>query len=293
MKRWARTFEALGGDEISPSLVETYLRCPMQWYWRYIEKKKMPPGVALVQGSSVHTAAGVDLENAIENGTHLGPDVVADIAAAEYDKRVQEEGVMLTPAEESLGRDNVLGAAKDQTVAMAVTYGKKSEVIVPKQVEVWLVGSLKVDDDELKIVGRPDAIVQKMAADEEVSEADAQPADRDGQVVMDLKTTGAKWPKTRLINSLQMRVYSMLAEKPVEVLQIVKGRGKGQPKSVVAAAAYNKQSYYRAQHLIVRVLDSIEAGIFPPTSPTDWACSPAYCGYWAICPFGGGAKKWV
>jgi hypothetical protein len=34
------------------------------------------------------------------------------------------------------------------------------------------------------------------------------------------------------------------------------------------------------------VTAAIEAGVFLPTTPDNWRCSPKFCGYYDTCPYG-------
>ncbi|KKL78449.1 hypothetical protein LCGC14_2024760, partial [marine sediment metagenome] len=42
-------------EHLSPSSIGMYLRCPMQFFKRYIEGKKRPPGVSLMEGTCHHS----------------------------------------------------------------------------------------------------------------------------------------------------------------------------------------------------------------------------------------------
>src|SRR5207247_1670695 len=58
-------------DSIDFSSVDTYLRCPEQWRRRYILGERRPPGVALIEGTSHHTAMEADNKNKIAKGKQL------------------------------------------------------------------------------------------------------------------------------------------------------------------------------------------------------------------------------
>ena len=202
--------------------------------------------------------------------------------------------MLLTPDEQSRGKDIVIGEAKDQTGSMAKTYAEKAKPLVPKKVEVWLEGTLTTEEgDSVRIVGRPDFILdpKSIKADETVGGVNPDSILSEDGIIGDLKTAGSKWQKSKIENSIQFITYAMLDGGPsaATLFQVIKG--KRSTKAHISLVGYNKEQYQRVQRLMIRVLDSIEAGIFPPTDPTNWACSPAYCGYWSMCPFGGGSGK--
>ena len=263
--RWKRIEETIGGTSISPSMLGKYLHCPMQWYYRYVEREKTPARIVMATGSAVHMAAAMDMENTIEDGKHLPVKDLQEIAVADFENRLDD--IELTEKEQEKGKDLALAEAKDRTVDLVSLYAKKAEPLRAKDVEMTLEGRFNLGEDTIDLIGKPDAL---LVNDE----------------VLDFKTVKSVWPTSRLENDLQITIYSMLADAEKIALFFMKqGKRKGEAK-IVEATRTTKQKI-RALNLIVRILDSIEAGIFPPADPTSWVCSKNYCDYWNICPFGG------
>ena len=53
--------ESIEGKELepvkrlSPTSINTYHKCPREFFYSYIEKQKMKPNIALVKGSVIHS----------------------------------------------------------------------------------------------------------------------------------------------------------------------------------------------------------------------------------------------
>jgi RecB family exonuclease len=63
---------------LSPSAADTFIKCPMTYYWRYVEGRKDPPGIAQVNGSSGHTALEINNRHKKKTGEDLPAKTVAE-----------------------------------------------------------------------------------------------------------------------------------------------------------------------------------------------------------------------
>jgi len=110
---------------ISASAIETYTTCGEVYRRRYIEKDVIPPGVALIRGSSFHSGAEFNNAQKVESFKDLPEDMVVERSVEEFDARIRADGVLMTDEEESQGKQKVLGRAKDEVVGLASLFCKE------------------------------------------------------------------------------------------------------------------------------------------------------------------------
>jgi len=171
---------------VSYSQVNMYLRCGEQYRRRYVEGEIIPPGVAMVQGRAVHRAAQANFEQKQQTHRDLPAREIVEIAAAAFEQDVQA-GVWFSPEEESVGKEKVLGQAKDATVRLAQAHAQhQAPDYQPQAVEQFFRLELPAPRD---VVGVVDLV------------------DQEGRVV-DLKTTTRRLSQERADKSLQLTLYA-------------------------------------------------------------------------------------
>ena len=100
-------------------------------------------------------------------------------------------------------------------------------------------------------------------------------------VVADLKTKAKSFSQADVESSLQLTLYSMVTNIPcVRYDQLLRQKV---PKITRISALRKAQDYLWLQEVYTGVAKAISAGSFPPCSPSGWACSAKFCGYWSIC----------
>ncbi len=80
-------------DYLSASAVNTYLRCPLKWKRRYVDREYEPPGGAMILGSAVHAAEAHADTVQIETGSRPASTDVQDVFSDEWEDRSQREEV--------------------------------------------------------------------------------------------------------------------------------------------------------------------------------------------------------
>jgi len=140
---------------ISWSQIKMLQRCGMQYEFRYVEGKKIPPGVAAHIGSSTHQSIEKNLKYRIEQGELLPLDVVQDIARDALLTNWEMRGVLLLPEEKSKGIKQVKGEAIDQAVALSRLHRVKAAPKI-KPVSVEREWELDIKDAGWSIKGRID-----------------------------------------------------------------------------------------------------------------------------------------
>jgi len=251
---------------LSASQLDTFRRCPQQWYYSYVEGLKIPPGIALLVGSGVHKGAEVDLKTKIVTGQDEPLDVVLDAAVTEYDSRMRKEGLFLT-RDEMAAKAQTIGAGKDETVALASLWHEESAPeILPAMVEERM--SIDAPGLAVPLFGIIDLYEQ------------------DG-VLRDLKTAKSQWRQDKADTETQPTLYRELimartGEYPRMVAYDILVKTK-KPKRQQLATERTQADFDVLVGRAQLMLRQIKAGIFPPADPGQWWCSPKFCGYYGFC----------
>ena len=84
------------------SSIRTYLRCPRQFWYVYVQGLRVPPGAAATAGTAMHRAAELGLLEKIDTGKDPDPDDSAQAAA-------EVAGELTATADGTVLRDSVTG----------------------------------------------------------------------------------------------------------------------------------------------------------------------------------------
>lgn len=261
---------------LSPTQIDSYTRCGEAYRRRYVEKERIPPGIALLKGSSVHK--GAEINNLQKLTTHhdLKAQEIVDVAAADFDQRANKEAVTLTEEDESRGKSIVLGEALDSTVRMAGAYAEK---VAPKYQPQLVESRQKIEV--------PEAAHDLLAILDLVDDKDA---------VVELKTAGKTGKQDDWDSSVQLTIQAltMVAAKgkmpsALKVEQIVDL--KSGPKVVSWETHRSKPDFDALIQRYSAVSKAITTGVFTPATPGAWWCSSKFCGYWRTCPYVNSERK--
>lgn len=247
---------ALPKEYISPSQINTYLRCPAQYYFRYIKGLIMPPSASLTKGKAVHAGNEFNYRQKIESKTDLPVSRVLDYTASAFDEFAQE-----TDFE---GKDK--GKELDSTIQLTKLYHEEvapsvQPVAVEEKVEV------SFDNTEYTLLGYIDVL------------------DDNGNI-RDTKTTGRTPSEETIANSLQLSAYSLahrqLTGKEENSIVLDYLVSTKQPKLVQFKAKRSQQEIDRFLKIMGIVAHNISCQNFYP-NPTNQLCNPKACGYWNTC----------
>ena len=116
--------------------------CPLQYFYRYVEGRKIPPGVAMLRGSAVHETVETNLRRKIENDELSPIEEIRDLAADSFAQRWEAEPPLLT-VEEVAARLNVsrerLYQWRHRGVGPpAITLGSRLLRFDPDDLEQWI-----------------------------------------------------------------------------------------------------------------------------------------------------------
>lgn len=251
-------------DFMSQSMIGQMYRCPAQFEFRYIKGIIIPPGVAARRGTSVHTSAQATHLLKIRTGEDLPVDYLTDLASDTYKKLVKEEGVYICKADMG-DRNKIIQNGHDAAIRLTKLYRNRvapyvKPLLVERRVELD-VGL------EIPVQGTLDLVTED-------------------KVLADLKTTEKSYSQEQVDSSIQLTLYSMLAEKACgfwPTPAIVALVDTKEPKAQIVKTTRNKADADRLVSRIQIMLQQIKAGLFPPCTPDSWVCSEKWCGYHQIC----------
>lgn len=256
---------------LSPSKINTFERCQLQYKFRYLDNLRKPPGVAAAIGTATHKAIEVNLRAKLDTGALLPLEAVQQ-AARDTMENEWAGGVQLDPEEPA---DK--GAAVDQAVALAeLHHVEVAPTVNPIAIERPF--GVQVAPG-LKLTGHIDIV-----------EADG---------VADNKTIGKTPSAIKGDHLAQLKLYAVgvmvndgTLPAQVKIDYLVKLKT---PKAVRLAVPMTTATAQRALDrlsLTARVIQrAVKSGDFLPAPADGWACSERWCGYWAECAFGKAARS--
>ncbi len=234
---------------LSFTQIDMYIRCPQQYQFRYIEGRKEPPAIALVEGGAHHTALETNHNHKLEHTSSLTNSDLVDCFVAAFDERQKEIANW-----DGMTRDTIIGRGEK----MLVNY---NEQVAPKVVPVAV--EEKVG---LEVAGIP--VLEYI---------DVRTARR----FLDFKTCNKHRSQNDVDGSLQMMLYALGVRKSEGM--IVELNKKSTQTRVHLAKYPPGLVGYHVARIVSRVAAAISHGDFPPTAPNHWACSEKWCGFFHSC----------
>ena len=255
---------------ISQSQLQLYEMCAEAYRRSYIENDKRPPGFVMVRGTAVHKGSQENFKYKIKKKKDLRERDIVEIAACSFDTEV-EKGVTYTDIEKSIGLKKVKGEVKDQVVLMAHVFAQH---IAPKYDPLYV-------EQEHRIV-IPDFTHDLLAR--------MDLCDTSNKIV-DLKTSSKAKSKLTVKRvrdcseqgSFYALVYKAITGKLPKAVVFENLITTGQYQTITGKKDMQDLGIIIAR--INQMTKALKAGIFMPTNSMNWKCNPAYCGYWADCPY--------
>ena len=239
-------------DHVSHSQIEMYLRCPRQWFYRYVEGLKIPPSGSLILGGSYHKALEGNFKQKITSRTDLPVSDCLDIFSDAWNTRIKET--------ESIDwQEEKPGDIKDMGVALVKTYRENiSPTVQPTLVEEPYV----TDISGVKFVLILDL---KDIYD----------------IVIDHKTSSKSYTQEDVDRDIQASAISFVLGTPIIFQNHVALKQKV-PRIQIVETRRTPADVYWWLEMAMEIIEQMKTGIAPPR-PYDWHCSPKWCGYWSIC----------
>lgn len=259
-------------NHLSASQLGMYMRCPMQWEWRYQKGIKTRPGVSLVVGSGTHTGIEYNLKHFLEKGVQAKYSDVQDVTAQDVRDRCDNEDV-------EFQIDESRGDAVDSAVALSsLHYTDVAPSLYSGLTHVERSFSLELGGFPYSLDGFIDV--------------------QCGNKIRDTKTAGKAKRQDEADKSVQLTLYGLAAltiDKELDDVELyfdvlVKTKV---PKAQILMTRRDEEDYRRLIRLCEIVAHSIENQVFMPAQPDSWVCSERFCGYWKLCDFGSKNKKAV
>lgn len=252
--------EAVSDEYLSITRMEMYLRCGLQYQHRYGEGVKLPPAVAMVEGSCGHEALAFNNRHKVKKGDDLKPAVVQECFADTFSKMKKDI--------ENWEGEKPDGVIKRGKTLLARYMATQAKNVRPELVE----HEIKVDVAGVPMLGYLDVAGRINGIDS----------------VVDYKFVGKPKTTNDVSSSIQLSFYGMwrLFEKPtmsrinVGFCSLVKSTN---PHVKYEHVPLTEDRIRWFVYMVQAVQASIKKGIFNPCNPTDWCCSPRFCGYWRVC----------
>lgn len=246
---------------LSFSAADTYLRCAMQFKFRYLDGIKSIPGIALLEGSAHHKAMEHNNLSKRDKGRDLPHRELTDIFVDDFRGRVKQEEDVDWGAEKEdviFSRAKVLHERYIRDVAPSIK---------PLEVEKRFELPLELPDERGK---SPVPVLLVGVIDFE-----------DAPTVWDYKTAAKSKGQSEVDSSLQLSLYAYAAKKKgVGIIEFLK---KANPEVGVITSTRSAMQKQWALHVVRSVALAINAGVFPLAAPNTWGCSERFCGFWDRC----------
>ena len=248
---------------LSATQILMWLRCPRQFWYRYVMGIKVPPNGALKQGSTYHMVAERNYVQKVSSRVDLPEDELTDYFGDTFEAEMTREEVRLVEGESK-------GALKDQGIELVKTFHAAiAPHVQPAQVETQFEVNMGQGDENVLLKGRIDVI-------------DEHGIVRDNKTLAPTRVPTAE----ELATDVQLSIYSLayrLTTKKAEPLltwdAVIK---KTWPEARILPTARNREGLRLTFNQIGHVGKAIRNEIFP-TNPTGWWCSPRWCGYYPDC----------
>jgi len=252
---------------ITSSMLNMFQRCPEQFRRRYLEGEIIPPGISARIGTAFHKAAEENHKYKLVHDEDLPKDYLQDLARDTYKKLVEEEGVYLTP-EEITEAKKLIAEGLDTTITLTGLYRDKvAPEIQPLLVEKEIF--IQINELSIPLRGTLDLVTKDY-------------------LIIDFKTATRKWNQEQVDGLLQPTFYWFMAVaegiSPYKFVFKILIK-KSHPEIQTLETTRNKEALWALIQRAKILIQAIEKGVFPPTNPDNWWCSPKFCGYYATCPY--------
>ena len=239
---------------LSVTQLKTYLRCPLQYYFRYVCDLKAPPTGDMTLGRVVHNVLEDNYRQKIETRQDLPLDQMTDLFSDHWDSQVQE--TTLKPGESP-------GPLKDQGIQLLAPYHREiAPTIQPVEVERRFL--LDTGATRRPLMGYIDLV-------------------DDQGTVIDHKTTKRSFPEGSAEKDLQLTAYAFAhralygeAETGLRLDVLVRTK---EPKVQQLATTRTQADIDRFLRLAEHVERGIDAGVAYPND--NYMCGT--CGYGSMC----------
>lgn len=260
---------------LSPSAIDTFLKCPKKYEFYYLHNIPTPSTPALAKGLAVH--AGIELYYLSKmDNKELRVDDVVEYSVDSLQKNIKEKEISVSTTEYNSMESNV----KQASSLYVEHIGRHT---TPKKVE----SELKCVIAGVPIVGYTD-LIREMTDEEKsvqsylLAQGSITPEQALNELVIaDNKTSAKKWMKSNLENSIQLVLYSIgTGIIKQEIHNIVWGRDTSLH---VLSHMCSDEQIIHVTNIVRDVGRAISSGVFPRCAPGNWWCTEKFCPYYKLC----------
>ena len=253
---------------LSATQLNMYLRCPQQWYLRYVKGIKIPPAGNMMQGRIYHLATADNFKQKIETGKDLEFDVLEDMFSEHWKKAIDDTDVNWEGEKPATLKDEGRLLLKCYHTEVAPRVHPKSvEEQKVKNVIPGILDAVGITD----VIDNNNKILDHKLSAREKSQSDA---DRDLQATMYL------WLRPECKTFI---FHQVIKKRPTKNMLV---RDPESPsilpyKNLVST----KRTAQQVDRFVLMIADTyklMQTGVFPPRCDSFW-CSEKWCGYWNIC----------
>lgn len=244
-------------DALGPSKINTYLQCPRQYQYKYIERIPAPSSPAAALGSTFHTIVSM------ARAERWTPDCALQAAEALTELWDIVRPETSDPDDPDTAKSFI--AARDQWMPWYLEWSEPQE-------DIWVEKLFEIEAFGVQLQGTVDRVYTQ-----------------DGRTVISDVKTGKRTPSdSDMASDLQLSLYSyayrQLSGSAEDALEICQVRTQRTPQT------HRTDEYLAAviADVVVPVAVAIEQGIFPCNPATKFGCG--YCDYRQGCPVGRGVE---
>lgn len=247
---------------ISPSRINSYIRCGVKFQLEYIHKMRAPGSLNMHRGSGLHKAIEHDNKHFMTNDARLGYDALKSIAMTEFEDIIRRDGIFI-PARDIDKKMELISKARNELLESVRLYANMEKNWIPDTVEEYL-----TED-----IGYP------LPARIRIDLID------NNHTIYDWKTSAKN---TQIIPGLQDWLYSKYYETVYGVrprFKYVKFILSKKNSHIEIDELEPIRNYDRLENYIKSYFWGIENNVFLPASDTDFLCSESCCPFYLTCEF--------
>jgi len=248
-------YNRLSQGQIIPHLsfaqINMYLRCGMQYFYRYVMGIKLPPPGAVVLGRVAHTIIEQDYKEKKEKGKNKSLSEKLDMFVETFREDIKEADLREDEKPEEMEYQGV----------NILTAHHREIALVTEPVEVEMPFEIEFENKYYMLKGKIDLISL--------------------EGIIDNKIASKKFSQIEIESDIQLPIYSFATGIPNVGFDIVIKTKN--PKIQKIRSIIDKSKCARVKAYIAKVAEAIEKQIFLPAQPGTWVCSPKWCGYWDMC----------
>lgn len=249
-------------DHLSVSQINMWLRCPLQFMFRYDEGIKIPPGAVMTLSKSVHAGIESNYTQKIESHKDISQDEVLDHFNTSFN-HLKHETLWLKYEKPGDFRNEGQGCSK-------AYYSEIATKTQPAQVETKF--RVEFENFDRPLVGVIDLI------DEPGTLRDTKTSGK-APSIMDKETQEAHQFTAYTLGYHQ--TYKKLPSK-IQCDVIFRSTKTLKPRTKSFPTSRTPQQISRFLKTMAMVNKAIEAKAYYPCAPS-WICTPRWCGFFDLC----------